>query len=84
MSRLYLETDHRTKVHGMGKEELVSKVQYFARTKLGLAITKKFLRKFGVPHLYDAMQAACHHNESFDVFRAWQARKQAIQGSLQF
>jgi len=84
MNRIYLQTDHRVKVHGMGKGELVSKVQYFARNNLGLEITKKFLCRFGAPHLYDAMQAACRRNKNFDVFKIWEDRKKVVQESLPF
>ncbi len=58
MSKIYLQTDHRDKVHGMGKGKLVSKVQDFAKIKLGLLITDDFLSGFTVTQLYGAMRAA--------------------------
>ena len=84
MSRIYLQTDHRARVRGMGKEELVSKVQYFARRNLGLSITKKFLRRFSVLHLYDALWAAQQGKGKFDVFRIWEDRKKVVQQELPF
>lgn len=84
MSRIYFQTDHRARVRGMGKEELVSKVQYFARVNLGLDITKKFLRRFSVLHLYDALWAAQQGKGKFDIFRTWKDQKRVVQEILPF
>ncbi|MEK7209400.1 MAG: hypothetical protein AAB670_00570 [Patescibacteria group bacterium] len=84
MSRIYLQTDHREKVRGMGKEELISKVQYFTRRNLGLAMTKRFLRRFGAVRLYSALQAAQHHNENSDIFKIWKEQKKVVQEKLPF
>lgn len=80
--RLYLRTDHRTKVHGMSKGELVSKVQHYARANLGLEITKKFLHRFSTLRLYDALRAAQQKRASNDIFVAWKDWKQTEQLKL--
>lgn len=85
MARVWSEFAHRMKIYGMGKEELVGKVKDFARSKLGINITKKFLKQFPPPVLYGAMLAA-QGGKMHKIFHKWQShqREMSVQEQLPF
>lgn len=85
MPRIYTEHAHRAKIYGMGKEELAEKVQDFARLKLGINITKGFLKQFVPEQLYGAMRAA-QSGRMHRIFYKWQVaqKEKAVQQSLPF
>ncbi|MDP3764837.1 MAG: hypothetical protein Q8Q95_04465 [bacterium] len=85
--RIQTQNAHRYKIFGMGKDELIGKVQKFAKEKLSLELTKEFLREFTPTRLYGAMRAA-QGGEWHPIFTKWTVRKQkpseVVQTTLPF
>ena len=81
--RIYTQKDHRRKVRGMNKGELILKVKRFAKEKLDLDIPLEFLRQFLPTQLYTAMRAA-QGGENHVIFTKWRERDSVVQTSLPF